>query len=69
MVFYEGLLEQGGEAETLRVACVGAVREQGVPFVFEGSGLREQVAEKLLGHAVDLLRRFREAEDGGWEPP
>jgi len=69
MAFDERLLKQSGEAETLRVACIGAVREQGEPFVFGGAGLREQVAEKLLGRAADLLRRFRKAEDGSWEPP
>jgi len=69
MAFDERLLKQGGKAKTLRVARLGAVREQGEPFVFGGACLREQVAEKLLGRGAGLLRRFREAEDGGWEPP
>ena len=69
MVFDERLLKQGGEVKTLRVACVGAVGEQGKPFEFGGSCLREQIAEELLGGAADLFGRFREAEDGGWEPP
>lgn len=68
MAFDEGLLEQGGEAKILRVARACAVRGQGEPFVFGGTCLREQVAEKLLGRTADLLRRFREAEDGSWEP-
>jgi hypothetical protein len=58
MAFDERLLKQGREANTLRIACISAVREQGEPFVFGGACLQEQVAEKLLGHAADLFRHF-----------
>ena len=56
--FDEGLLEQDREAKTLRVAHACTVREQGEPFVFRGTCLEEQVAEKLLSQTVDLLRCF-----------
>jgi hypothetical protein len=69
VAFDERPLKQGREAKTLRIACISAVREQGQSFVFGGTCLREQVAEKLLGRAADLLRHFRTAEDGDWEPP
>ena len=68
MAFNEGLLEQGEEAKTLWVACACAVHGQGKPFMFGEMGLWEQVMEKLLGHTVDLLCCFWEAEDGSWEP-
>ena len=69
MAFDERLLKQDREAETLHIACIIAVREQGEPFMFGGACLRERDPEKLLGHAAGLLGCFGEAEDGGWEPP
>ena len=39
MAFNEGLLKQGGEAKTLRVAHACTVRGQGEPFMFGGTGL------------------------------
>lgn len=69
VALHEGFLEQRGKIEAVRAARVGAVVEQGYPFVFAGPGLREEVAQKALGCAADLLRRFGEAEDGGREPP
>jgi hypothetical protein len=45
MAVDERLLKQGGEAKTLHVACIHAVREQ--------------VVEKLLGRAADLLAVFK----------
>jgi hypothetical protein len=65
----EGFLEDRREVEALRVAGVGTVPEQGEPFVLRGTGLREQVAEEVLGRGADLLRSFGESENGGREPP
>lgn len=69
VALHEGFLEQRGKFEAVRAARVGAVLEEGDPFVFAGPRLREEVAQKALGCAADLLRRFGEAEDGGREPP
>ena len=69
VVLDEGFLEDGGEAEALRAAGVGAVVEKGEPFVLRGPCLCEEVTEAVLGRSADLLCGFGEAEDVGWEPP
>ena len=68
MALHEGLLDQRRKVEAVRAAGVGAVAEDGDPFVLAGARLQEEVAQEALRRAADLLRRFGEAEDAGREP-